>query len=234
LPDNPAHNGFLPFGDFAGLDIIDQRVAAVICESVPSLAGIYLAPDGYYAALAARCRAVGALLIFDEVQGGIGRLGSWSAHHFFGIQPELVTLAKSIAGGFPAGALLVAEALVSRVQHGELGTTFGGGPLACRMIAATARTILSEKLMQRTPAIFARIAQGLAGIDGVEVRGAGCLIGVQTPLPAATLRDAALARGLLVGTAHQPQTIRLLPPYIIDDEPLERFVTLVRELIATR
>jgi acetylornithine/N-succinyldiaminopimelate aminotransferase len=229
------------FGEVDDLEQIDDGVAAVLCESVPSLAGVYMPPEGYYPALAARCREVGALLIFDEVQGGVGRLGRWFAHQRFGVEPELVTLAKSLAGGFPAGALLCAESVAEQVGFGELGTTFGGGPLACVMIETVARVIREEGLLERVPAIEGRLRAGLvdaglAAADGqndatVELRGAGCLLGLQTPLPAKELRDRLLARDILVGSAVQPQTVRLLPPYILTDDEIERFVSTLAAIL---
>lgn len=233
VPPLPEHNGWIRFGEAEDLARIDGETAAVICESVPSLAGVLMPPEGYYAALEARCREVGALLIFDEVQGGVGRLGErWYAHQRFGVAPDMVTLAKSLAGGFPAGALLVSQALGDQVEYGELGTTFGGGPLACRMISATARAITELGLLSRVPRIFARVRDGLAGLEGVSVRGAGCLIGVQTPRPAKELRAALLERDLITGTSAEPHSLRLLPPYVISDGELDRFVDAARELLA--
>ncbi|MFQ3586964.1 MAG: aminotransferase class III-fold pyridoxal phosphate-dependent enzyme [Fimbriimonadaceae bacterium] len=229
LPPAPELHRFVRFGDGGDLDKIDGTVAAVICESVPSLGGIYMPPDGYYPALEARCREVGAYLIFDEVQGGIGRLGRWFAHERFGVRPDMVTLAKSLGGGYPVGAMLATAPIGAAMTAGEVGTTFGGGPTACRMIATVHEVIHRDGLMERTGRIFARISEGLAGIDGVAVRGAGCLIGVQTPRPASEVQRALLERDVMVGTSNQPHTIRLLPPYILADEEVDFFVRAFRE-----
>ncbi len=226
--------GFVRFGVVEDLARITERTAVVLCESVPSLAGIYLPPDGYYAALEARCRATGALFALDEVQGGIGRLGTWFAHERFGVKPDLVTLAKSLAGGFPAGALVVERSLGARVLSGELGTTFGGGPMACRMIETVATIVRRDHLQERVRAVFDRLTAGLAGVPGVAVRGAGCLIGIQTPLPAAPVRDALLADGILVGTCSQAETIRLLPPYTVPFEGVDRFARSLTRIVHER
>jgi len=212
----------IPFGE-RDFDAIDGEVAAVICESVPSIAGIRMPPDGYYEALEARCREVGALLIFDEVQGGVGRLGSWWAHERFGVTPDFVTLAKSLGGGFPVGALVVAKNLLGRVEYGEIGTTFGGGPLACAMVEATARTVRDGGYLDRVDGIFARMAAGLRAL-GATVRGAGCLIGVETAVPAKELRSALLARGMMTGSSGHPNSLRLMPPYILTDDEIDAFV----------
>lgn len=225
LPARGEQAGTLRFGDVEALAQIDEQVACVLCESVPSLAGVFMPPDGYYPALMARCAEVGALVVFDEVQGGMGRLGRWFAHERFGVRPDLVTLAKSLAGGYPAGALLTSEAIAAQVSFGELGTTFGGGPLACRMIETVARVIREENLMARVEAIEARLRANLAALAafGLELRGAGCLLGLQTPLPAKELQRRLLTHDIIVGTSAQSHTVRLLPPYIVSDDELDRF-----------
>jgi acetylornithine/N-succinyldiaminopimelate aminotransferase len=101
LPSSSEIADTIAFGDIEALEKIDARVACVLCESIPSLAGIIMPPDDYYPALVERCHEVGALVVFDEVQGGVGRTGRWFAHQRFGVQPDIVTLAKSVAGGFP-------------------------------------------------------------------------------------------------------------------------------------
>lgn len=213
------------------LSVIDETVAAVMIESVVSLGGVYLPPDGWLDRVQARCREVGALLILDEVQGGVGRLGTWFGHQTVGSTPDMVTLAKSLGGGFPVGALVTTPALAEAVGYGELGTTFGGGPMACAMVEATARVIREDGLLDRVKVIEARVRAGLADLDGVEVRGRGCLLGIQTPMAAGALRDALLARDLLVGTSGEPHTLRLLMPYVVDDADLDRFVTAVHEVL---
>lgn len=232
VPEDEALNTFISFGDKRGLEKIDESVAAVLCESVPSLAGVLMPPEGYYGALEARCREVGALLIFDEVQGGCGRLGHFFAHEAFGVQPDMVTLAKSIAGGFPAGALLATATIGAAVEHGELGTTFGGGPLACRMIETTIRVIREQGLLQRVRQIFARLSAGVAELEGVELRGAGCLIGLRSKLPAKALQQRLLEADILVGTSADPRVARLLPAYTLTDEEIDRFLDALGRALA--
>ncbi len=229
VPENPALNTFIRFGEFEDLHMIDDTVAAVLCESVPSLAGVYMPPEGYYEALENQCRGVQAMLIFDEIQGGVGRLGTWFAHEKFGVSPDLVTLAKSLGGGYPVGALLTTESIGNRLGHSDLGTTFGGGPVACAMVERVAKIVHRDGLMDRATAIFDRISSGLDGL--AEVRGAGCLIGVQTPRPAKELQSALLERGMMVGTSAEPNTLRLLPPYVLKDEQIDRFLEAFREVM---
>jgi acetylornithine/N-succinyldiaminopimelate aminotransferase len=219
------------FGDFADLAKIDETVAGVLCESIPSLGGLLNPPEGYYAALQARCREVGAFFILDEVQGGIGRTGTWFAHQGFGVEPDMVTLAKSLGGGFPVAAMVSTEAIASRLKSGDLGTTFGGGPMACAMVEAVARIIHRDGLMARNVEMFAHLGRLLADVPGVTLRGAGALIGLQGPMPAGKVRDALLARGFMVGTSGEPHTLRLLLPYVLPMHELDAFAAVYREVV---
>jgi acetylornithine/succinyldiaminopimelate/putrescine aminotransferase len=228
----PAHwHRPIRLNDPAAIEAIDETVAGVLIESVVSLGGVYVPDPAWLAAVAARCAAVGALLIFDEVQGGIGRLGTWFGHEGMGVQPDLVTLAKSLGSGFPVGAMVATARLGAWATDSELGTTFGGGPMAMAMVHTTASIIRRDGLMDRAVAVFARVRDGLAGLPGVEVRGRGCLIGVQTPMAARDLQAALLDRDILVGTSSQPQTLRLLPAYNLPFEHVDACVGAIAEVL---
>lgn len=214
------------------LSVIDETVAAAVVESVPSLGGVFLPPAGWLERVAARCREVGALLVLDEVQGGVGRLGRWWGHAALGeARPDMVTLAKSLGGGFPVAAMVCTAEIGAQVSYGELGTTFGGGPMACAMVSTVSKVVHEEGLMDRVLEIEAHVRRGLAGLDGVEVRGRGALLGVQTPMKASALRDALLSRDILIGVSGEPHTIRLLPAYVTADEALDRFVDALHEVL---
>lgn len=222
----------LPFGDEDAIpEVVDDTVAAVLLESVPSLAGVQLPPPGFYEAVAARCREVGALLILDEVQGGVGRLGTWFGHQSLGVAPDMVTLAKSLGGGFPVGAMVATAAIGEQVGHGELGTTFGGGPMACAMVETVRSVIDRDGLMARVLDLEARVREALAPLEGVEVTGKGALLGVRTPRKAAEVRDALLERDLLVGTSADPHGLRLLPAYVTPFEDVDRFAEALGEVL---
>lgn len=228
----PEHwNRTIRLDDPAAIEAIDEQVAGVLIESVPSLAGIRVPDLGWLRAIERRCREVGALFLFDEVQGGVGRLGRWYAHEAFGVRPDMVTLAKSLGGGFPVAALVVTPEVASKVTYSELGTTFGGGPMACAMVEAVRRIVVRDGLMERVSALFAQVQGGLAGLAGVEVRGMGALIGVQTPLPAGELLKRLLEHDILVGTSGEPHTARLLLPYVLSDEQLERFLVAMPKVL---
>lgn len=231
VPVPEAWVGHIGLND-SDLSAIDETVAGVLVESVPSLGGVFLPDPGWLEAVQRRCHEVGALFILDEVQGGIGRLGRWWGHHALGqAQPDIVTLAKSIGGGFPVAAMVTTEAVGAQVTYGELGTTFGGGPMACAMVETVARVVREEGLTQRVVELEARLRAGLAGVAGVEVRGKGALLGVQTPMPQGQLRDALLERGIVVGASGQSHTVRLLPAYNTPFEQVDRFLEALVEVL---
>lgn len=228
----PAHwSKTIPFGA-EDLSIIDETVAAVMIESVPSLGGVFMPPEGWYNAIQARCAEVGALLIVDEVQGGVGRLGTWFGHETLGLKPDMVTLAKSLGCGFPVGALVTTEALGEWIGFGELGTTFGGGPMACAMVEAVSKIVHRDGLMERNLEIFERVSSGLAGLDGVIVRGQGALIGIETPMTAKDLRAKLLTKDMIIGVSGHSHTARLLPPYVLTDAEIDRFIAAMREVFS--
>ncbi len=210
---------------------IDESIAAVLIESVPSLGGVHMPPDGWLAAVQARCRAVGALFVMDEVQGGVGRLGRWYAHELFGVQPDMVTLAKSLGGGFPVSAMVATAAVGDALRGGDLGTTFGGGPMACVMVETTAKIIRRDGLMDRVLHNEQRIRAGLARHEGVSVRGRGALLAVVTPRRASEVQAALLARNVMVGSSGDPMAMRLLPPYTLTDAEVDVFLAAMHEVL---
>lgn len=217
---------FVPFGDAGAVEAVlaaHDDVAAVILEPIQSMAGITVAPPEYFKALRAACDRHGVKLIFDEVQTGVGRTGTFSIAERYGVVPDLVTLAKSLASGLPVGAVLVSDALAATIASGDQGTTFGGGMMAMAAVVATLETIVDEGLMARAPVLFDRIAAGLRPLVR-DVRGAGCLIGVVLDGPAAPVVKRLRAEGILTGGADDPNVIRLMPPLNTPDEAVDAFV----------
>jgi acetylornithine/succinyldiaminopimelate/putrescine aminotransferase len=217
--------------DLQGIQRIDETVAAVLVESVPSLAGVQLPSPAWLAAVQQRCLEVGALFVFDEVQGGVGRLGRWFGHEALGVTPDIVTLAKSLGGGFPVGAMVTTPAIADWIGFGELGTTFGGGPMACAMVEAVHRIIVRDGLMERVGVLFEQVSSALGPLDGVQVRGRGALIGIQTALPAKELRRRLLEHDILVGVSGHAHTARLLLPYVVSDDELQRLFDVFPEVL---
>ncbi len=208
---------------------VDERVAAVIVEPIQSMAGVVELSGTFLRALRRRCDRVGALLIYDEVQTGFGRLGRPFAAGEFDVLPDLVTLAKGIASGVPMGAVLMTKPVASAVGVGDLGTTFGGGPLACAALRAVLETIEAEQLMNHAAA-FGTLARAALKVGPVEqILGRGCLIGLRVSLDARALQAALLERGVITGTSLDPHVLRILPPINI---PLEAVDALSAALLA--
>lgn len=217
---------FVPFGDESAIeDVFAKRgdVAAVILEPIQSMAGVVEASPSYYRRLRELCDRYDAALIFDEVQTGVGRTGHFSYCEHVGVTPDLITLAKSLGSGIPVGAVLVADRLAETVATGDQGTTFGGGMVAMAAVEATLRAIREEGLMARSSEIFARIDELVRPLAR-SVRGRGCLIGIELDGPAAPVRAELLQRGILTGSADDPNVIRLMPPLNLPLQALDEFV----------
>lgn len=192
------------------------RTAAVLIEPIQSLGGVRQIGPNVLADIQAACRHHGAYLIFDEVQTGIARTGSFLCAGRNGIHPDMVTLAKGLASGFPAAALLVTQELSEKVKPGDLGTTFGGGPLACAAMVATLRVIEEEKLADNAARVGNHLRERLQLCAGVEeVRGRGLLLGIKVKRRAQEIREALFHKRILVGTSDDPQVLRLMPPLVI-------------------
>jgi acetylornithine/N-succinyldiaminopimelate aminotransferase len=224
-PNVPGHR-FARFGDLAAAEeVVDEKVAAVLIEPIQSLAGVITAPPEYFQGLRRLCDERGAKLIYDEVQTGFGRTGTFFFAGRHGVVPDLVCLAKGIGSGFPMGAVLVSEEIAAGVKPEDYGTTFGGGPLACAAAEATVRVIEKEGLLENVRKGSAKLSEGLARIRGVrEVRGEGFLLGVVLDRPGKPVREALLSRGFLVGGSDVPDVLRLLPPLVLKTEEIDRFL----------
>ncbi|MCB9679369.1 MAG: aspartate aminotransferase family protein [Alphaproteobacteria bacterium] len=213
----PAYGAtrFVPFGDLAALDeALGPDVAAVIVEPVQGIAGVVVPPAGFLQAIRQRCDAVGAVMICDEVQCGIGRMGVPLVSTSQGIRPDLVTVGKGLGGGFPVAAVLLTHEMAGTVKPGEHGTTFGGGPLACAAVEATIDIVESEGLLEKSNALFAAMQSALA-VPGVQcIRGGGAWAGVVLDRPARPVAAALLEMGFMVGTASDPFVLRLAPPAV--------------------
>jgi acetylornithine aminotransferase/acetylornithine/N-succinyldiaminopimelate aminotransferase len=230
----PAEHVFVPYGDAAALArAIDRDVAAVILEPIPSMGGIRVADDGWFRGLRELCDRHGAQLIFDEVQTGFGRTGRMFFGQPPGVVPDLITGAKGVAGGVPAGVVFVREAIAARVSHGEQGTTFGGGPLACAAMAAVAQILRDEDLPGNAVRVGGHLVERLSGVRGVvSVTGRGLMLGLNLSRPAkaviAALRDAGFLTGACEG---DPNQIRLLPPLTLNLAEADTFVSAVGAIL---
>ena len=225
---------FLPFADPAALDAADfSQTAAVIVEPMQSMAGITTASADWFKALQRKCRQAGALLIFDEIQTGMGRTGQPFAAQLYGVTPDMLTTAKSIASGVPMGALLMSPAIAVALKPGDLGSTFGGGPLACAALLATLGVLRAEQLMANAADQERRIRAGLAGSFISEVRGAGLLLGLKAGQHAKPLKKFLQERHILVGGSNDAAVLRLMPPLNVSDTAVDNLLTAIRDYGST-
>jgi len=214
----------------ADADQIDETLAAVIVEPIQSMAGVIELEADFLRAIRRRCDEVGALLIYDEVQTGAGRLGRPFAAGEHGVTPDFVTLAKGIANGVPMGAVLMTARVAQRVKIGDLGSTFGGGPLACAALLAVLRTIREQKLADaaRKFGEYAREKLCLGPVR--EVIGRGCLLGLRCAADAKSVQTALLERGFITGSSGDAHVLRLLPPLNTPLEALDQLADALREI----
>jgi predicted acetylornithine/succinylornithine family transaminase len=228
----------LPLEDRAAAEagIRADETAAVIIEPVQGEGGVRPVPDEWLAFLRQLCDERGAALIFDEVQCGLGRTGTLFAYEQTGVTPDMVTLAKPLAGGLPMGAVLVNGAIAASLAPGDHATTFGGGPLVASVALAVVRTLAEPDFLasvrargEHLSAGLERLAKRSAKVKGV--RGRGLMWGVELMGPAAPVVAAARERSLLVLSAG-PNVLRLLPPLIIEDADVDRGLAVLAEVLA--
>lgn len=220
------------FGDIDSIrDLINEEIAGVILEPIQSMAGMIEATADFFAELKIRCDSAGAMLIFDEVQTGIGRTGNW----FFAgsklaseIVPDIITLAKSLGSGIPVGACLVNEKITSQIKVNDLGTTFGGGMIAMAAVSATLEAIEQDEMIANARSIEQHLRHALNGHpDVVAVHGKGCLLGVEFKTPCAPIHKKLLDSRIITGTSSDPNILRLLPPLNTPLKDLEKFVEVI-------
>jgi len=215
----------------------EPRVVAVLLEVLQGEGGIRPSDQAYLQALRALCDARGWLLMIDEVQSGIGRTGKWFAHQWAGIRPDVMTLAKGLAGGVPIGAMLAAGPAAGVLTPGRHGTTFGGGPLACAAGLAVLDALEQDGLLANAEAVGdylkAELQAALQGMPGVaEVRGRGLMLGVELARPCGVLAARALQAGLLINVTRE-RVVRLLPPLILTRAEADRIVEILVPLVKT-
>jgi acetylornithine aminotransferase len=212
----------VPYGDVEALrDAVGPETAAIVLEPIQGEGGVIVPPPGYLAAARQIADEVGALLVLDEVQTGIGRTGTWFAHQHEGVRPDVMTLAKGLGGGLPIGACVATGRAASLFRPGSHGSTFGGNPVSCAAALAVLDAIADDGLLDRAVEVHAQLSAGLVERSHglvAHVRGRGLLMAAALAgPPAADLERAARASGLLVN-AVAPDAIRLAPPLVITDQ----------------
>jgi acetylornithine/N-succinyldiaminopimelate aminotransferase len=234
----PMLPGFrsVPFDDAGALrDAVCEETAAVLIEPIQGESGIYPLADETLLAARQACDEVGALLIFDEIQAGMGRTGSLWAYEQTPVRPDLLTSAKALGGGLPVGACVAAEALGDVLEVGDHGSTFAGGAVVSAAALAVLEIVDDPGLLRRVRELGAMLRESLLELDGVvEVRGRGLMLaaGLDGGIDAARVGADLLERGLIVNVP-EPGTLRLLPPLTVDSAQIERAAGLIGESLVT-
>lgn len=232
LPTEVTH---IPFGNISAAEAaITADVAGVILEPIQSMSGITMPPAGYLQGLEKLCRERGALLIFDEVQTGLGRLGAPSAAQAFGISPHIMTFAKGLGSGVPCGAILVDSETAKKVKPGDLGSTFGGGPLACAAVNATLSEAQRLQIWKNSSAMEAELRSNFVIQSLLEIRGKGLLLGLVFDRPTKPIRQALLENKILVGGSDDPNVMRLLPPLTVTSQEINTFKVTLAGIMASQ
>ncbi len=233
-PNVPGHLE-ATFGDIESVRaLVDDNVAAIMLEPIQSMAGVRMAQPAFYRELRELCDEHGVVLIYDEVQTGVGRTGEW----FFagsaagdGVVPDVVTLAKALGSGVPVGACLVTEAISSHIKENDLGTTFGGGMLAMAAVTATLEAIQNDRMLANVKLVEAHLRERLREIEQVvAVRGLGLLLGIEFNDKAAPVHKALLEQKIITGTSSDANVLRLLPPLCLSAEHVDLFVAQLEKI----
>jgi acetylornithine/succinyldiaminopimelate/putrescine aminotransferase len=231
FPQTPFDVAFIPRGDLAAIQqIVAADTAAVIVEPVQGVAGAVDLGAPFLAALRTRCDEVGALLVFDEVQCGMGRTGRPFAAILYGVTPDLLTTAKALGAGFPCAALLLSDPVAATLKTDDLGTTFGGGPLACAMIEAVIDIIESERLLENVRRLSTQMRETCIVGPVVAMQGAGFLAGLRTRRPAKDVQRELLDHDILTGTSGDPHVVRILAPFVLDESHVAQLASTLASL----
>ncbi|CAN5438883.1 acetylornithine transaminase [soil metagenome] len=231
----PGHVTFVPYGDAEALAAaVTDETAAVLLEPIQGEAGVLVPPTGYLAAAREITTAHGALLWFDEIQTGMGRTGVWFEHHRAGVVPDLVTVAKGLAGGFPIGACIALGSAGDLLQPGNHGTTFGGNPVACAAALAVIRTIAVDGLMDNAAKRGDELRDVVLADEHVtDATGHGLLVGIQL--------DGEYAAGVVAAAQHAgfiinmtgPSRLRLAPPLVLTEDDVQAFAGAWGAIVAS-
>ncbi|MDH3612480.1 MAG: aminotransferase class III-fold pyridoxal phosphate-dependent enzyme [Gammaproteobacteria bacterium] len=217
FPNKPFDVDFIPRDDCdAAIAMISNDIAAVIVEPVQGIAGAYALSHEFLTTLRDYASRNGVLLIVDEVQSGMGRAGQFFAIQRHQIEPDILTSAKALGGGIPCGAVLCREDIASHFGPGDLGTTFGGGPVAAAAIVAVIETIETEGLLRNVQEREAQIREQCLVGPVQKIQGMGLLLGLVCDQPAVEVRDALLQHDILTGTSSDPNILRILAPLVLE------------------
>jgi len=235
-PNVPGHIA-AEFGNIESVRAAaDESVAAIMLEPIQSMAGVRTAEPKFFRELRTLCDERGIILIYDEVQTGVGRTGDW----FFagspagdGVVPDIVTLAKALGSGVPVGACLVSDAVASKIKENDLGTTFGGGMLAMACVTATLEAIENDEMLANVKSVELHLRERLKEVEQVvAVHGRGFLLGLEFADKAAPIHKALLDRKIITGTSSDARVLRLLPPLCLKAEEVDLFVDALQAAVS--
>ena len=237
----PLPGGFkyAPFNDLAALEqLIGPATCAVLLEPVQGEGGVNVATRHYLEGVQMLCREHGALLIFDEVQTGLGRTGRFLAHHHFGVKPDILTLAKALGGGFPIGAMLAREDVAGAFQPGDHASTFGGNPLACAAALAAMEEILLGGVLENAASTGAYLYDKLKTLGGKypcvrEVRGLGLLLGLELGLEGKEIVNGCQEKGLLINCVNN-NVLRFIPPLTVTRGDVDRAQAILEQVMVEK
>lgn len=236
---DPLLHGFkhVPFDDAAALEAaVTPATCAVMLEPIQGEGGVNMPSPGYFEAVRDICDRHGLILIFDEVQVGMGRTGTLFAYEHFGVTPDIMTLAKALAGGAPIGTMLARDKYAAAFVPGTHGSTFGGNPLVCAAALATVRTILEDGLLNRCEEIGEYLTGELETLGKKysfvkEVRGVGLMIGMALSIAAGDIVKQGHARGLLLNVTHDT-VLRFVPPLVVTKQEIDAMIKILDGIFA--
>ena len=231
-PNVPGHLE-AEFGNIQSVKAVaDESVAAILLEPIQSMAGVRTAAAEFFRNLRDICDQRGIVLIFDEVQTGIGRTGEWffaGSRAADAVVPDIVSLAKALGSGVPVGACLVTDSVASKIKENDLGTTFGGGMFAMAAVIATLEAIEQDQMLENVRRVEAHLRERLKEVEQViSVKGRGFLLGLEFAEKSAPIHKALLERKIIAGTSSDPHVLRLLPPLCLGVEEVDLFVDVLR------
>ena len=235
---DPLLHGFrhVPFNDAAALrEAVGPNTCAILLEPIQGEGGVVIPDPDYFRQVREICDNNNLLLIFDEVQVGIGRTGKLFAHEHFGVTPDIMTLAKALAGGAPIGVMLATDKIAGAFGPGSHGSTFGGNPLVAAAGIATLRVILEEGLLNRTEEIGEYLIGELEALKEkfpfiAEVRGIGLMIGMELAVPAGDIVNKGLELGLLLNVA-QDRVLRFVPPLVVTKQEIDEMISILTGIL---
>ncbi|SDF39833.1 acetylornithine transaminase [Sporomusa acidovorans] len=236
----PLPGGFkhVPFNDLAALAaVVSDKTCAVMLEPIQGEGGVNIPDKDYLAKVRQLCDKYGALLILDEIQSGIGRTGKMFAYELFGIKPDIVTLAKGLAGGVPIGAFITTDKVAAAFGPGDHGTTFGGNPLACAAANAVLKVIEEEKLLENAQTIGDYLVAKLNRLKNkfpaliTEVRGKGLIVGAKLTRPGRDIVNECMNQGAIINCT-AGDVLRFVPPLIITKDHVDEMTAILEKTLA--